>query len=726
MADNSFKINKSANFNPQPGLPANPVNGDFYYDGNLQSFVYYHNGFWANFDSVGLVTATDPMTSAQFTSAVMQNSVVKITGNTTPTHLVGMMAQFSAKEITIYNGGTSYITVEHEDAGEATANNRIHTPTAGDMNLIAGEIAKFVYDIVQNRWLLVSISSQAGAQLIATTTSPGLVTLHQASLFPFDGIVFSDGDKDTATGIVGLDVNKAVSLNPINNADALTINAATNGAGIIINGASGNNAMRIIGNAASPALSVTNTGAVAGHFTGGVNSWGVSMIGGSGGAPGGVAYGTGTAVAFNALGTGATQQNDLHVTNGVVGLYSAGGSAGGDGLVSLGAGAGYAGIHAYGGTGGYGIVADAGSGGIYAGIFNGAIHATTTGQVDGLMTVGGLSILAGGGITQADGFLVSSGTGNVSTTGTMSSTGNMSTAGMLSVDTGNAFNGTWTTTSKSLHFGGTSGEGIGSKRTAGGNVNGLDFYTNNLSRMNITNGGTVNITNDLNVGGALILTGNLQVNALTALANITADNDLLCVFDTIIDSNDAFTGTFTTSQSRLLRFGAFNSGEAIGSKRTSGGNQDGLDLYTNYTSRISISNAGAVTIPGPTSFTNANSIFANSISSVGSNLNINTSTTNLFGTLICHNNISVYAGASFGDGGGSSYVHCENATGLIPSISIGGAKDPFGSGDTNGGFWFGSSNNLTGNGTTWRLNISIGGFVYSWNVDNVWAITGGP
>lgn len=240
MADNSYKINKSVNLNPQAGVPANPINGDFYYDSTFQSFAYYHNGSWANFDSVGIVTATDPMTSAQFTPAIVRNSVVKITGAVAPKHIAGISSSFSAKRLTIYNGGTSYITVEHENGSEATANNRIHTPTAGDMNLIAGEVAVFTYDVVANRWLLVSISSQGGAQLIATTTSPGIVTLHQASTIPADGIVLSDGDLNTATGVVGLDANRAATIAaPLASVTALNITAAANASALILKSGTG-------------------------------------------------------------------------------------------------------------------------------------------------------------------------------------------------------------------------------------------------------------------------------------------------------------------------------------------------------------------------------------------------------------------------------------------------------------------------------------------------------
>ncbi len=222
MADNGFKINKSANFNPQTVAPSNPVDGDFYYDSTVQTFAYYHNGSWANFDSVGSVASTLWLTSVHLTPAIVRNSIVKITGGVALAHLAGISASFSAKKICIHNAGTNIIVVEPNDANELTANNRIVTPTGGSLNLVAGEIATFVYDVVTTRWLLVSISSQAGAQVIATTSNPGIVTLHQASTLPLDGVVLSDGDLNTANGVVGLDANKMVILEkPTGGADHL-------------------------------------------------------------------------------------------------------------------------------------------------------------------------------------------------------------------------------------------------------------------------------------------------------------------------------------------------------------------------------------------------------------------------------------------------------------------------------------------------------------------------
>lgn len=240
MADNSYKINKSLNLNPQAGTPANPIDGDFFYDGTAQSFAYYHNGAWAYVDSVSSVAASEPLTSAQFTSTVVRNATVRITGGASPIHLDGMVASHNGKSIKLYNAGSDMIIVRHESGVEGTANNRIHTPIAADMNLVAGEIAIFTYDIIPNRWLLVSISSGAGAQAVATTSSTGVVTLHQASLFPAQGIVLSDGDIDTATGVVGLDANRAATIAaPLTSVTALTVTAAANASAVVINGAVG-------------------------------------------------------------------------------------------------------------------------------------------------------------------------------------------------------------------------------------------------------------------------------------------------------------------------------------------------------------------------------------------------------------------------------------------------------------------------------------------------------
>lgn len=69
--------------------------------------------------------------------------------------------------------------------------------------------------------------------------------------------------------------------------------------------------------------------------------------------------------------------------------------------------------------------------------------------------------------------------------------------GNIYIDASNKNDGT--VTGNTLLFGtsNATGEGIGSKRTATGNQYGLDFYTSNINRMSISNGGNVGIGNSI-------------------------------------------------------------------------------------------------------------------------------------------------------------------------------------------------------------------------------------
>jgi hypothetical protein len=80
---------------------------------------------------------------------------------------------------------------------------------------------------------------------------------------------------------------------------------------------------------------------------------------------------------------------------------------------------------------------------------------------------------------------------------TVDGSGNLNAVGDINTDATGANNGTVAHTVK---FGG-GGEAIGSKRTAGGNQYGLDFYTNSMQRMFIDLGGTVHVVGNLTKGG---------------------------------------------------------------------------------------------------------------------------------------------------------------------------------------------------------------------------------
>jgi Head domain of trimeric autotransporter adhesin len=92
---------------------------------------------------------------------------------------------------------------------------------------------------------------------------------------------------------------------------------------------------------------------------------------------------------------------------------------------------------------------------------------------------------------------------------------------------------------------------------------------------------------------------NARSNAMTVLQNGNVGigtvwpSQILSVAGSMnVDHNDANSGTVTNS----LRFGGGNSGEAIASKRTAGGNQWGLDFYTNSINHMSITPNGEVQV----------------------------------------------------------------------------------------------------------------------------------
>lgn len=83
--------------------------------------------------------------------------------------------------------------------------------------------------------------------------------------------------------------------------------------------------------------------------------------------------------------------------------------------------------------------------------------------------------------------------GTLAVTGNATLSGNANLVGGVAIDTG-AANAGAIASSNALRFGSTSsGEGVASKRTASGNVFGLDFYTAGFQRISITNGGGVQI-----------------------------------------------------------------------------------------------------------------------------------------------------------------------------------------------------------------------------------------
>ncbi|MCU0335371.1 MAG: FG-GAP repeat protein [Chitinophagaceae bacterium] len=95
----------------------------------------------------------------------------------------------------------------------------------------------------------------------------------------------------------------------------------------------------------------------------------------------------------------------------------------------------------------------------------------------------------------------------------------------------------------------------------------LSFVTNNSVKLSITPGGSLGI----------------GTNAPQKMLSVAGG--------AVIDQNNSNTGSSTNT----LTFGSF-SGEGIGSKRTAGPNQFGLDFYTSNQQRMTISSSGSVGI----------------------------------------------------------------------------------------------------------------------------------
>jgi hypothetical protein len=102
------------------------------------------------------------------------------------------------------------------------------------------------------------------------------------------------------------------------------------------------------------------------------------------------------------------------------------------------------------------------------------------------------------------------------------------------------------------------------------------------------------------LASANTFTGNQTINGNLTATLLSSTSSILSVVDTRVD----FTGLNTGSYTPAIRFGSGNSGEAISSDRAGTVNTNGIDLYTSFTPRLSVTNTGSVgigtTAPGAT------------------------------------------------------------------------------------------------------------------------------
>lgn len=167
MADDFFDIRKGISLPSLAGSPANPRNGDIFYDGTRNTFVLYNNGAFTDFQSRSDVATAASLTSTQFTASVVQSSLIRLTGSTAST-IYGFFAYPNAKEFVLYNQSTAIITIKNNNATEPTAANRIFTADGGDLIITAGQSVMFTYDSAQSRWIVISSPGSASVGAVET------------------------------------------------------------------------------------------------------------------------------------------------------------------------------------------------------------------------------------------------------------------------------------------------------------------------------------------------------------------------------------------------------------------------------------------------------------------------------------------------------------------------------------------------------------------------------
>ena len=410
------------------------------------------------------------------------------------------------------------------------------------------------------------LTSAGYALSAATVAEPGVARL--AGNQTFTGSITAAGFTGSGTGLTGV-----AKL-----AGSQTIDGTLTATGFVGSGA---------GLTGIPQLSGNNT------FTGSITAAGFT---GSGAGLTGVAKlagnqtidGTLTATGFVGSGAGLTGIPRLAGNNTFTGTLTAtnfiGSGAGLTGLPQLAGGNAFTGNQTVGGT--VSATGFAGSGAGLTGVallggnntFSGTLTApnfigsgaglTGIPQLSGNNTFTGTNSFSGnqtfGGTVSATGF-TGSGAG---LTGVAKLAGNQTIDGVLTAD---GFVG--------------SGAGLAGVAKLGANAFTGNQTVSGTVTATVFNGSGAGLTSLPKLTGDNFFTGTQTVDGSQRVGG-----------SVFVDLAGANSGALFNQPS--LIFGPGNSGEGIASKRTSGGNQYGLDFYTNYTSRMSIAGSGNVTMTG--------------------------------------------------------------------------------------------------------------------------------
>lgn len=106
-------------------------------------------------------------------------SYVRITGPTANFNITGMRTGANGKRITLYNTTSYTMDFKHESASSVDTT-RFYNPVASDVTIYAGGSASFIYDAVQDRWILTSLTNgfvpQIASQILRRKSADESVT----------------------------------------------------------------------------------------------------------------------------------------------------------------------------------------------------------------------------------------------------------------------------------------------------------------------------------------------------------------------------------------------------------------------------------------------------------------------------------------------------------------------------------------------------------------------
>lgn len=152
MSKDSFKINKALTLGAQSGPIPNPTDGDIYYR-SVTGIAHRNAGFWDNLTSTDTLASSAVLSSTQFSTTLVENSLVSITGST-ESLVVGLSPSATGKKIFIVNDTDQTVTLANESITEVNPLARILAPNAADLQIPPSTAAQLFY--TGTRWKVIS------------------------------------------------------------------------------------------------------------------------------------------------------------------------------------------------------------------------------------------------------------------------------------------------------------------------------------------------------------------------------------------------------------------------------------------------------------------------------------------------------------------------------------------------------------------------------------------